>query len=148
MSFYKLIFITTVFIAVQNDFVVLKNEETTISSNKDYTEVILLFTIKPGYHIQSNEEVPENIIPTSITFETSQSYRISLQELIVPVYDTVVLDETPHMVISDEFQVKVHLRSLNAESSGSNLLKGILTYQACDDKKCYFPRELKFEIGI
>lgn len=148
MSFYKLIFITIVFIAVQNDFVVLKNEETTISSNKDYTEVILLFTIKPGYHIQSNKEVPENIIPTSIYFETSQSYTISLQELIVPVYDTVVLDETPHMVISDEFQAKVHLKALNSETSGSNLLKGILTYQACDDKKCYFPRELKFDISI
>lgn len=148
MSFFKQILITFLFLQLQTDFVALDNDLTEININDAYTEVIISFSIEPGYHIQSDKDVPENIIPTSITFEPSNAFSISLQQLLVPAYDTVYLDKIPHEVISNEFQAKVHLRPLDSKKICSETLKGVLTYQACDNRKCYFPRDLKFEIAL
>lgn len=148
MSFFKQILITFLFLQLQTDFVALDNDLTEININDAYTEVIISFSIEPGYHIQSDKDVPENIIPTSITFEPSSAFTISLQELLIPAYNTIYLNKIPHEVISDEFQAKVHLRLLDSKKLSSETLKGVLTYQACDNRKCYFPRDLKFEIAL
>lgn len=148
MSFFKQILFVSLFFQVQTEFVALDNDLTQININETYTEVIISFSIEPGYHIQSDQDVPENIIPTSMIFEPSNAFSISLQELLIPAYDTIYLDKIPHEVISHEFQAKVHLSPLNSKKLSSETLKGVLTYQACDDRKCYFPRDLKFEIGL
>ncbi|PTX45149.1 disulfide bond corrector protein DsbC [Christiangramia gaetbulicola] len=148
MSFFKQILITFLFLQLQTDFVALDNDLTEININDAYTEVIISFSIEPGYHIQSDKDVPENIIPSSIIFEPSSAFSISLQQLLVPAYDTIYLDKIPHEVISHEFQAKVQLRPLDSKKLTTEKLKGVLTYQACDNRKCYFPRDLKFEIAL
>ena len=150
MSFYSIIYfsIFLFFFQSQVEFVKFEKERVQIKSFEEKIEVDLFFSIEPGYHIQAYDEVPDHIIPTTISFTNSdQNYKLK-SEFVIHVYDTIILDKTPLRVISDEFQVKVFLEPLNLNSEASKLLKGSLNYQACDDRQCFFPREVKFEVSL
>lgn len=106
--------------------------------------ISLSFFIKEGYHIQAHQVKHENLIPTKLNMDTSDvvifgnpifpeavEFRMKGSDEVLQVYrDTLVID-VPIMSVKSVEKEKF---PINAK----------LFYQACDNSKCYFPRELFF----
>ena len=135
-------------LAQETAFVQLKGSpEFTLTSGEE-KYIPLSFIINEGYHIQANQVKDENLIPSAISFQVSD-------ELILgdPVFPQAVefrMKGTEEVmdVYSDVLEINVPVRMLNPVEKGVLLVKGKLYYQACDDAKCYYPRDLDFTIKI
>ena len=147
MSFYSqfLIVLSCLLLNLQQDFVSFKPELSKSEINNEHLIVELVFQVAPGYHIQAEDKVPENIIPTSISFDESTGIKILQHKFQVENYDEVILGDISHKVINGQFSVLVHLKE-KPKSKGA-ILTGEIYYQACDDRKCFYPRKLKFEFS-
>lgn len=131
---------------IQTEFLRFEKDETEISSDKKQVQIILPFRINDGFHIQPVKNVPENYIPTEIYFEPNDLFEVSNFEFIDTHYDTVTLDKTEQIVLSGSFRVKVIIKPFEKGINQSKKLKGKINYQACDERQCYYPRSLEFEI--
>lgn len=125
-------------------FVSFEKQEVVILQNSSITTVVLPFKIQDGYHIQSDQVGEENLMPTEISFEEDANRKVTSAIFKVESYDELALGSTQLKVISNEFRVQVELKTSDLDSGSS--LKGKLYYQTCDNKKCYFPRVLDFEV--
>ena len=148
MSCFKYLIPVILFLLlpIQQEFVGFRKQESSIEITDKKLKAQLVFQVLPGYHIQAESEVPDNIIPTSVRFEANKFYKISDHSFKIPTYDTVVLGETIHKVISDKFRLEVEI--VPQKKFNTQTLKGVLSYQACDDRQCFFPRNLPFEIRL
>jgi len=106
------------------------------------------FNIKEGYHIQADHVLDENLIPTSLSLTSPDE---------ILVYDPVFPDPIPFHLknVEDTMEVfhqhlKISLPVVIKENTNEGIytVHGNLYYQACDSVKCYFPRDLPFEIRI
>lgn len=111
-------------------------------------ELPLIFEIEPGYHIMADTGSSDRWVYTQMTLETEQGFLTDAPLFPSPA-DLFLADDTkPLYIFEDELEVKVPiLPSLMAER-GSYNLRGQLLYQACTDKKCFFPRALDFEVPL
>lgn len=111
-------------------------------------ELPLIFEIEPGYHIMADTGSTDRWVYTQMTLEAEQGFLTDTPLFPSPA-DLFLADDTnPLYIFEDKLEVKVPiLPSLMAES-GSYNLRGQLLYQACTDKKCFFPRELDFEVPL
>ena len=132
----------------QKQFVTFNETEVVISEENDALTIILPFTIQEDYHIQAASEVLDNLIATEISFEQNGSFEIESYEFSLTNYDTVVLNEFTHRVLSNRVEVTVALKFIEDKSGKGVGLKGELYYQACDDQRCFFPRTLAFNVDL
>ncbi|GAA4309436.1 hypothetical protein GCM10023115_35710 [Pontixanthobacter gangjinensis] len=148
MSFFKvsIIFLFCLVIPNQQDFVSFLPENSVTELKNQQFIVQLYFEVKPGFHIQAEDEVPENIIPTSINFEKSPHFEILKHSFQVQKYQVILLGDQKHKVIDGKFGIQVYLKAKKLQKV--ERLKGELHYQACDDRQCFYPRSLKFEMSL
>lgn len=132
----------------QKQFVSFIDTEVSLTKEKDALTIILPFMILEDYHIQAASEVLDNLIATEISFEQNGSFEIENYEFSLTNYDTVVLNEFTHRVLSDRVEVTVVLKFIEDKSQKDIGLKGELYYQACDDQRCFFPRSLAFNVDL
>jgi len=132
----------------QKQFVNFNDSEAMVKEEKNVLLVTLPFTIETGYHIQAESEVLNNLIATEISFEESEFYEIVSYDFSLTNYETIVLNEFSHRVLSDNVEVTVSLIFNEFSSRNGIALKGELYYQACDDKRCFFPRNLEFQVDF
>jgi hypothetical protein len=145
---FILFFALSLFGNQQKQFVSFNDTEVIISKEKNIISITLPFTIQEDYHIQAASEVLDNLIATEISFEQNGSLEIESYEFSLTNYDTVVLNEFTHRVLSDRVEVTVALKIIEDKSGKSIGLKGELYYQACDDQRCFFPRTLAFNVDL
>ena len=134
--------------AGQKQFVEFDDDLLSLTRQKETITVVMAFNIQEGYHIQDVSEIKDNLIATEISFENHDAYSILNRKFTVTNYETVVLNEFTHRVLSDVLEVTLKLNLKNKSSDPELKLKGQLIYQACDDRQCYFPRTLNFVITL
>lgn len=125
--------------------VTFQKEQVTVTQEEDTRVIVLPFEIKKGYHIQSDKPDANDMIVTEIIIERDDRFQI-LSNSFDGSYSTLQLGEDNLNIIIDKFEVTVTIKCPKEIKDG--LLKGKLLFQACDDRKCYFPRELEIEISI
>lgn len=117
-----------------------------VSQNQEDT-IQLEFRIREGFHIMSNQKSNQNIA-TCITFKPSEN--ILLGEPIFPIPDPYQIGGIKEFF--DSFQgnlsILLPLKIEGGTPDKEYLLNGTLKYQACDDRKCFFPRELGFTVRL
>jgi hypothetical protein len=103
--------------------------------------------IKDGFHIQADKVRDENFIPTVLTFEEQDE--IVIGDPVFPNADEFYMEgaEEPIVVFGRVLKIQVPITVLDFKKDMINV-KGKLHYQACDEKKCYFPRDLNFTVKI
>jgi len=143
-----LFIVLSLFCNQQKQFVTFNDIEVRISEEKGVFTITLPFTIDEDYHIQAVSEVLDNLIATEISFEQNGSFEIEGFEFSLTNYETVVLNEFTHRVLSDRVEVTVILKFNENKSAKGIGLKGELYYQACDDQRCFFPRSLGFNVDL
>lgn len=148
MKYYNLIFIAFVFSLspLQDEFVFFKAEETEVKKiQRDY-EIKLSFQILKDYYIQAETGVPENIIPTQVSFEENEFYEITRHEISSEGKKTIFLDTIAHKVLSNSFELAVFLKLKKEDWKQVKKLRGEILYQACNNMQCFYPRNLDFEV--
>lgn len=134
--------------AQETAFVQLSGDpEYTVTAGEE-THIQLTFLINEGYHIQADQVKDENLIPSVLSFDTSAGLIIGDPIFPQAVELEVNGEEEAWLVYSDVLKINVPVRTVKGVEQGVLLIKGNLHYQACDDSKCYFPRDLGFSIKI
>lgn len=112
------------------------------------SEIILLFKIEHGYHIQADTVNDDNLISAVLTVEPIAG--IALSKPTYPDYREFQLKGTNEKLLVFDGELKIVVRISAAESvkEGSYALPGSLYYQACDSVRCLFPRKLRFNVTV
>lgn len=134
--------------AQEPSFVQLNKEPEFSVASGEQQHISLSFLIKEGYHIQAYQVKDENLIPTVLSIDASDE--MILGDLIFPeaVEFRIKGREEALHVYNDVLEVNVPIKILKSVEKGEFFINGKLHYQACDDSKCYFPRDLHFIMKI
>ena len=147
MNFYSLIVCSFVFLTGFQDkhFVDFKVDQISISSNKEFLMVTLPFEILQNYHIQSEKTEDNNFIPTEIHFDNPDGYKILSYKFTKVNREILFLDQLKCEVLSGRLEITLELEK-TSNTNKSLELKGYLYYQACDDRQCFYPRNLELNV--
>lgn len=124
----------------ERHFVQLIKNKVEVKKEAHTTTVWLPFEIQEGFHIQPVQTLNVNMIATKIEFDEDYS---EIKASFIADNETIRMGQDFVDVISNTFTIKITFKS----SEGTSF-NGRLFYQACDNRKCYFPRTLTFEIQL
>ncbi|WP_224483926.1 protein-disulfide reductase DsbD domain-containing protein [Robertkochia aurantiaca] len=112
----------------------------------DTLVLTLQFDITDGFHIQAAGMGEENVMETELHLELPNSVR--LEELEFPEPHRILLQGSTDslQVYSGKAIFKAIL--ISSQQEGVKLIPGQLFYQACDEKKCFYPRTLEFGVKV
>jgi len=108
----------------------------------------LVLKVRAGYHINDNAPVDEFLIPTALVFDQDPDFEVV--EILYPRGRRARFSysEAELIVYEGEVVLGVLVKAKAGCSSGPRVLKGALSYQACNDESCLPPKELAFEIAV
>ncbi|MGM5469428.1 hypothetical protein ACS386_04060 [Flavobacteriaceae bacterium LMO-SS05] len=149
MNYYSLIVccFISLFTLQDKQFVSFKDDEVKISAKGKHLTVVLPFQILEKYHIQTEKVESNNLIPTEIHFEGPEGYKILGFEFSKALREALILGGLKCEVLSNYLEVTLHLEKNITLSKALNI-KGYLYYQACDDRQCFYPRTLDFNVNF
>lgn len=100
------------------------------------------------WHINGNKPNQDFLIPTEFIISDSDLYRV--KEIQYPNAESVTLSflDEPLLVYSHRFDIIVSLELSENISVQEVPLKGILSYQGCNDKTCVQPEEDEISVII
>lgn len=141
-----LLFIYPYALAQKQIVSVLNKPQVELSVGK-VSESLIEFNIKEGFHVQADTVANDNLIPTSINFETLDGLEIRAK---FPAYKKFHLNGTNENLLVFDQVLNVTLEILLSRDPNQNFIRipGQLKYQACDSVKCLFPRTLDFFLDI
>jgi hypothetical protein len=129
-------------------FVQLNREPEFFLASGDQQHISLSFLIKEGYHIQANQVKDENLIPTLISFYAADGFILGDPIFPEAVEFRMKGKEQALHVYDDVLEINVPIQKVMPVEKGTFPINATLHYQACDDFKCYFPRDLHFIMKI
>ena len=137
------VFLTPLF--QQTQWVAVQSVQTVKENNRLMIEIDL--KVAEGYHIQAADPADPYLVATNllldlpeawsllrVDFPPAKAFKLSGSEDVMRVYSGIV-------------SVKL-LVDTNGELHGNENLSATLEYQACDANKCYYPRQLDFDIPL
>lgn len=110
--------------------------------------ITLSFGIKESYHIQANQVKNENLIPTTLYLKAN--HELTFGDPVFPKGDELKMKgvEEKLSIFSEIMEIQVPINTNQLTKKGAYFVEGQLHYQACDNAKCYFPRNLNFVFKI
>lgn len=131
--------------AAPKGYVTYSAEPATIAAKKPAV-VELHFKVMEGYHMNSHTPKSELLIPTVLKLEPVTGVKLGTVEYPAGHEYSFSFDPKEKLdVYSGDVTVKAHL---TAAAAGSYTVKGVLSYQACDNAACYPPKKLPVEIAV
>jgi thioredoxin:protein disulfide reductase len=111
-------------------------------------KINVYFTVKKGYHIQSNKVNDEFIIPTTLEIDTQEIMTAGKQSF--PAEKKIRLaGTTDYLLVYDgSFKVTIAIKANEKIQKGKYSLNGKLRYQACDSRTCLSPKIIDFIIFV
>jgi len=109
----------------------------------------LRVTVKDGYHIQANSVREEYLIPTVLSFQDDITF-VS-ESVVFPPGKALSVGGVgePWLVLDGSFDVVITFRVSAAQTGPAlNHWRGILRYQACDQKRCFPPVSVEFDLPV
>jgi hypothetical protein len=120
---------------------------TKVEPGKPATATIKISVAK-GYHVQANPPSEKYLIPTEIQLKPSDG--ITIGKPIYPKGKPYRLkgSSSDLSTYDGTFDIQVPLKIDKAVTTDSQVLKGKLRYQACDDKVCLRPESIPLELHV
>jgi len=143
--YYSTILLISILTLFQQNNQFVQTKEVTVNIEETTVVITIPFEVEAGYHIQPDVVENSNMLATKVSFGNSFEKMIQDQAFLIHRTHKVFLGEKALKTIKD-FSVKVILHK--EEFYKLKSLKGTVFYQACNERKCFFPRELKFDIPL
>lgn len=126
-------------------FVKVEARKLTARQGND-ASVTVVVRVSDGYHIQA-AELTNDLIPTTVKMDEFAGVNFLPAEF--PPGKKFRLEGTDDFldVYGGRFKVRVPLK-VESLSPGKYVLNGELGYQACDSKRCFFPRTIRFRVDL
>jgi len=107
-------------------------------------EITLELRIAPGFHINSDQPVDENIIPTTVNLKPAAG--LKFEAAVFPVAEMKMFSfrDKPLSVFEGTVKVKVPVTVARGFKGSQVVIEGVVGYQACDDNSCLAPEEAGF----
>lgn len=147
-SFFIFCFMALSAIAQETEFVSIEPLKETLLKPGEKKVLELSFTVLEGHHIQADSRYVKDLIPTAITFTDIDGIRIENMKYPDPKMFYMEGVQNPLPVFGDEVLISVSIEASKTVPKNTYTIKGQLAYQACDAKKCYFPRKLPFKVPV
>lgn len=107
----------------------------------------LTFQVRDGFHLNSNHPKSAFLIPTTLNFATARTGLSVPSVRWPPAHElNFQFSRQPLAVFSGTFPVRILLRA--APGARSQVLRGRLRYQACNDILCQPPASLPLAIRV
>lgn len=150
MNYYNLIAFLFLPLSVmgQKQFVNFLPEQSGWNQAGKQKELLLSFYTNELFHIQADPVQINDpyLIPTELSLESYDG--ISICEVSYPEAQPFLLGTKDIIQVFDSLFVIRLLVDIDEALLNEREVYGKLYYQPCDDRKCFFPRELLFEIGL
>jgi len=112
--------------------------------------VTLNFRVNNGFHINSNKPNSEILIPTELKLDPPSQLMVADvtyppgEMLSIPIVNEKI------SVYSGDFQIGARVLAVRAISPGTYRVRGMLRFQACNDRQCFPPRTtpIHFDVHI
>ena len=114
-----------------------------------FKQVELAFRVAPGNHINSHKPTSELLIPTVLS--VSPPTDISVVKLTYPAGEDRSFPFSPGEklnVYTGDFALTAQVRVARHTPLGRYRVRGMLKYQACDDRACYPPGKLPVTFDV
>lgn len=111
--------------------------------------VELPFRVAPGYHINSHKPASELLIPTVLSVNPPTN--VAVAKLTYPAGEDRSFPFSPGEklnVYTGDFAVTALVRPARTTPPGTYRVKGMLKYQACDDRACYPPGQVPVAFDV
>ncbi len=111
--------------------------------------VKLSFSVKSGYHINSNHPNSDLQIPTKLRLDPPTD--IGIGEVTYPGGTELSLTFAPNQkfsVYTGEFSIVASVSAVRSATPGNYRVHGVLNYQACSDRACYPPKQLPVSFDV
>jgi hypothetical protein len=111
-------------------------------------EARIAVVVADGYHVQASPAKSEFLIPLRLQLRAKGGIRPK-----TPVYPpgqpySLEGTSTELMTYEGAFEISVPLEAGEAARPGDHMLKGTLSYQACDARTCLFPASVKVAVSV
>jgi len=103
--------------------------------------------LKEGMHVYG-QPLPAGYVPVELELEENED--LALVEVVYPPAQPLhfaLLNETLP-AYSGQLMLKAHCLGGSEDKEGDIAVRGVLRYQACDQKECYLPQALPFELPL
>jgi thiol:disulfide interchange protein DsbD len=103
-------------------------------------QIAIEVDIDHPWHINANELEDEFMVPTELEFDTPAG--ITIKGIVYPDPVTKALDfsDTPLRLYAGKVYIGAVIEIAPDFETGDAVIKGRLTYQACDNEKCLMPK--------
>ncbi len=131
------------------ELVTVAPQETPLTARRGAAfEVTLRFEVASGYHINSNKPTLDYLIPTRVEWSSS---KLKHRGDIFPRAMLRSFSFAPEkkLAVYEGRQTLKSRFAVPADAPAGRLaLQGKLRYQACDDKACYPPASVDFQVPV
>ena len=107
------------------------------------------FRVEPGFHINSHEPHDNLLVPT--TLRLSPPTDLVIRGITYPPGQDVSFDfmaGEPLSVYTGDVLITATVWAPTRAARGSFRVRGILKYQACDNRQCYPPKEVPVDFDV
>jgi thiol:disulfide interchange protein DsbD len=111
-------------------------------------QVAIAVKIKPGFHINSHQPMDKFLIPTVVKFDKRNNVAFSPASYPLPERRSFPFATSKLPVYSGDVAIFSQGQLSDDLSPGDVPVSGVLAYQACDDRSCFMPRSVKFEVPL
>lgn len=114
----------------------------------DSVSVSVPVEVKDGYHVQANPTANDFLIPLELSLERADGLEYGAAEY--PSGQPYHLGGTDEilMTYAGTVAVRVRVSALAGASAGVRVVRGRLSYQACDSVRCFFPDSHPIELRV
>ncbi|HEX8396509.1 MAG TPA: protein-disulfide reductase DsbD domain-containing protein [Pyrinomonadaceae bacterium] len=111
-------------------------------------EAILKLKIQPPFHVNSNPPSEDNLIPTTIEFESKNGLTFEKPNYPVGELKKFQFSEKPLLIYEGEIEIKLPVKADAKAAKGEQTVSGKLRFQPCDEEVCYRPQTVDVVLPI
>ena len=134
--------------AEEIEYVTFESASPTKLGPKSETSLVLKFKVASGIHIQANPASNPNLIATTLQLPSANNFEVSPPKY--PKGKPYKLEGSSNAISTYDgvVEIKVPVTTPGKVVPIKFPWKGKLRYQACNEKTCFFPKSLNFEVPL
>jgi len=111
-------------------------------------EIAVEAVVSPGWHVNAHEPTDEFLVPTDLVLEAGPGILLGRMRYPAHLERPFAFSETPLAVYEGRIVIQTAASVSETASLGPSVVRGVLTYQACNDETCMPPTEIPVEVPV
>jgi hypothetical protein len=100
--------------------------------------------ILPGFHVNSDKPKDQYLIPLKVTWTSLGA--LEGGQVVFPKAETIQVAGEPTLVFTGNIELNASFKVAANAPAGPGVASGKLHYQACNEKACFPPKDIQFNV--